>query len=378
MCRSKLVSLLGSVVGSKLGDQSMVQSMTIGTLGYARRLPMLSKIANALKDLEPSHKALLSLVVSQMEWKRMNQICTRQVFSDFQTYHMFWCVLFMFLNGLQDSEIEMLGLSDLLRIQHPKKNTSFAMEDIRFCEYTDFCPHSQLHVSCHIYIYYHYLKNILYMISCLNLGVCLQNEDKWSLRCFSLGQTWGSDKSQTSTNFSEAAFDGRALLLGSQPDGRGDGLTVIHSWSCWTFGLCRIFKHFHFVRLMNLTIHWCTGFRICHFSSIYLVVVQPSLTALAVQICQLSMATSPWIGYNGCGNMWQLCPVNSPPPPCSWCSGAAADGNVELPAGNGGCQDRGQRGGRICYLDDSRKSLVGGVVHISEFPNIYNMLKYGY
>ena len=236
-------------------------------------------------------------------------------------------------------------------------------------------PNYTYHV---IYIYYHYLKNILYMISCLNLGVCLQNEDKWSLRCFSLGQTWGSDKSQTSTNFSEAAFDGRALLLGSQPDGRGDGLTVIHSWSCWTFGLCRIFKHFHFVRLMNLTIHWCTGFRICHFSSIYLVVVQPSLTALAVQICQLSMATSPWIGYNGCGNMWQLCPVNSPPPPCSWCSGAAADGNVELPAGNGGCQDRGQRGGRICYLDDSRKSLVGGVVHISEFPNIYNMLKYGY
>ena len=82
----------------------------------------------------------------------------------------------MFLNGLQDSEIEMLGLSDLLRIQHPKKATSFAMEDIRFCEYTDFCPHSQLHISCQthvIYIYYHYLKNILYMISCLNLGVCL-------------------------------------------------------------------------------------------------------------------------------------------------------------------------------------------------------------
>ena len=84
----------------------------------------------------------------------------------------------MFLNGLQDSEIEMLGLSDLLRIQHPKKATSFAMEDIRFCEYTDFCPHSQLHISCqihviYIYIYYHYLKNILYMISCLNLGVCL-------------------------------------------------------------------------------------------------------------------------------------------------------------------------------------------------------------
>ena len=58
----------------------------------------------------------------------------------------------MFLNGLQDSEIEMLGLSDLLRIQHPKKATSFAMEDIRFCEYTDFCPHSQLQISCHIYI----------------------------------------------------------------------------------------------------------------------------------------------------------------------------------------------------------------------------------
>lgn len=129
------------------------------------------------------------------------------------------------------------------------------------------------------------------MISCLNLGVCRKNEDKWSLGCFSLGQTWGSDKSQTSTNYSEAAFDGRALLLGSQPDGRGDGLPVIHSWSCWTFGLCRIFKHCRFVRLMNLTIHWCTGFRICHFSSIY-----------------LSLSNHPWqlLPFKSTSWAWQL------------------------------------------------------------------------
>lgn len=46
---------------------------------------------------------------------------------------------------------------------------------------------------------YHIL--VSYII-CLNLGVCRKNEDKWSLGCFSPAwQTWGTDKSQTSTNF---------------------------------------------------------------------------------------------------------------------------------------------------------------------------------
>ena len=144
----------------------------------------------------------------------------------------------MFSNaGFLDSKIEILGLSDPLRSQHPLQSNQLCNgNQILFSVQYLHLVNTAISVLIPNYTYPIISVPLTFCV-CVNWGLVLRmrRNDLFN-EIFFWPPTWPKRGTVKLPSTNQAAFHGRALLLGSQKDGRKG------------MGYLCIFKHGHFAR----------------------------------------------------------------------------------------------------------------------------------